>query len=358
MEIFASSSETTQLSPLFGDPWIMSSLLQKAIRRADTALALRAAATLVQSRGRRIWRRLAIIAVEDIGIGDMPVISEVLSLARCGKGQSREHAFRLVAEAVEILSSATKDRSADYLICAAKGLHRWEQVRAGITRLSVPERIALSVGDGPIGERAVSCWFASGVEWEGEHRFDASNLPGLLSAFRGRGVPDAIVAATEETIRLTRHPIAVMLPLLWHENTRSGNRVHRDDLPPSAHADGLPLYALDFHTRLGRYAIGRFSRECRVLADHLAQHAPEFRHRTIVNIAAFYAEAAVTRDRLVWSRAREFEDLGLETDFSEAGFSAGLGRELVELVRNHLDHLNRIRCEEIAKYLAAGGARS
>ena len=70
------------------DPWAASSLLQKAIRRGETALAQQAAAKLHGQRGNGIWRRLMTIAVEDIGIADVQLISDVVRLGqtrRCGR---------------------------------------------------------------------------------------------------------------------------------------------------------------------------------------------------------------------------------------------------------------------------------
>jgi hypothetical protein len=60
--------------PLAIDPWVASSLLQKAIRRGDVDLAERAAFTLSRYRGRGIWRRLVAIAFEDVGVGSVEAL--------------------------------------------------------------------------------------------------------------------------------------------------------------------------------------------------------------------------------------------------------------------------------------------
>src|SRR5450631_875866 len=56
------------------DPWVASSLLQKAIRRSDANLAERAAITLYRQRGNGIWRRFQVIAFEDIGAASVEAI--------------------------------------------------------------------------------------------------------------------------------------------------------------------------------------------------------------------------------------------------------------------------------------------
>src|ERR1700757_4856860 len=57
------------VEPLPCDRWLAASALQKAIRRADALTAQRALRTLYRYDPRSAWRRLLVIAYEDIGIG-------------------------------------------------------------------------------------------------------------------------------------------------------------------------------------------------------------------------------------------------------------------------------------------------
>jgi len=65
--------------PIAADPWVISSLLQKSIRRGETEIAQRAALTLLNFRGSAIWRRFILIAFEDVGIGSIDAIATVVS---------------------------------------------------------------------------------------------------------------------------------------------------------------------------------------------------------------------------------------------------------------------------------------
>jgi replication-associated recombination protein RarA len=78
-EIDSYSVSTTNLTA--ADPWIVSSLLQKSIRRSETEIAQRAAVTLVQLKGAAIWRRLIVIAFEDIGIGSVDAVAMTVAAA-------------------------------------------------------------------------------------------------------------------------------------------------------------------------------------------------------------------------------------------------------------------------------------
>jgi hypothetical protein len=60
------------------DPWLAASALQKSIRWDATEDALIAAHTLLEIRPDRLWRRLAIIALEDVGLGDLDLVAQVV----------------------------------------------------------------------------------------------------------------------------------------------------------------------------------------------------------------------------------------------------------------------------------------
>jgi len=60
--------------PMTLSPWLAMSLLQKAVRRGRSDLALRAAATLLRDAPDRLWRRLGVIAFEDVGLGSLPTL--------------------------------------------------------------------------------------------------------------------------------------------------------------------------------------------------------------------------------------------------------------------------------------------
>lgn len=66
-----------ECTPLRISPWVAMSLMQKAIRRGRTDLALGAAATLLEGSPPRLWRRLCVTAYEDVGVGDFETVALV-----------------------------------------------------------------------------------------------------------------------------------------------------------------------------------------------------------------------------------------------------------------------------------------
>ena len=68
------------IEPLRCDRWIASSALQKAIRRGDVLTAQRALRTLYRHDPRSAWRRLLVIACEDVGIGSLGAVIMAIRL--------------------------------------------------------------------------------------------------------------------------------------------------------------------------------------------------------------------------------------------------------------------------------------
>ena len=343
--------------PIPLDPWLAASLLQKAIRRGDAERARHAALALHRHRGTGIWRRLTIIAFEDVGIGDLDLVRDVTMCAidrSVRKPLGPDH--EVIATLVQRLAAAPKDRSTDYLICAAKDHPGFDAVRQDIGKLSNDERIAVATDAGqPLVRRAAAMWYCSGVNGGGPHVLSRGDLPRLLHAFDGLGFPHPLSSIVETAARKTREPIAIMLPLLWCLLVESGGgrATQEMSLPPAPIHRGVPLYAYDKHTRLGKRAIGHFIRECGDLRRRLGEFVAEFRHRDVAAMAAFYTDAAPLARRLAWARSEELEALGLEADMRKVGCPREGVEPILDAVRNNLDQLHAIR-----QRLLSGGPRN
>jgi hypothetical protein len=124
LERFASAVSQLHLGdpqPVRADPWIISSLLQKSIRRGESEIAQRAALTLLSLRGSAIWARLMIIAFEDVGAGSPDALAMTVAV---GSDPAFRSAIggnpRTVAGIARVLCQSAKDRSADYLGCGPR----------------------------------------------------------------------------------------------------------------------------------------------------------------------------------------------------------------------------------------------
>ncbi len=64
------------------DRWLAASALQKAVRRGNEEEALSCARLLSDVDPQRLWRRIAVIAMEDVGIGDIEATAQAIWASR------------------------------------------------------------------------------------------------------------------------------------------------------------------------------------------------------------------------------------------------------------------------------------
>jgi hypothetical protein len=332
--------------PLSIDPWVASSLLQKSIRRGDADLAQRAALTLFRLRRSAIWRRFMVIAFEDVGAASVEALLTVVRAAidpnwRTSVGGDE----RVIVHIARRLAAAPKDRSADHLICSSRNYPRFEDIRRMVGTLSVARRLDLVAdADRPLHLRTIAAWYSSGVEWNDEKRVGKGDMNGLTHVFRSLGVSSELAIATQLAATRTREPITIMVPLIWLEVAKEGPPAVLDcHLPPSPILNGVPLYAFDKHTALGKAAIHRFARENDAVRETLAEHVPEYRAQEAACMAAFYADGAPISRRLDWSQSAALEMMGTENDLLLAGVEPKGVTPVLDAVRGNLDHLNEIR---------------
>lgn len=360
-------SETPTKNPSFefvgnsinsADPWQASSLLQKAIRRGEYDIALQAAYRFHALRGNAIWRRLLIVAVEDIGIASINAMTFAALACDAKWRGGADKNLAVIASVVNCLCDAPKDRSTDYLGCAARKHSAFEPLRCRVGSSSLEERIAMAANlELPLVLRGVAAWYSSGLEARGEKRVGVGNLAGLLNSFAEAGVPHDLLEITSNACRRTHEPMCIMLPVLWMEafmtTPRFAPSIQDNKLPASEDAHGMPLYCFDKHTRIGKLAITRLSVQNAEVADCFSYYIPDFRIRDAVAMAAYYVDAVPISRQLVWDGQAELEKLGTESDFEPCGAPHHAVNKFIQVVRNNLGHLNAIRRELSIKQISS-----
>ena len=337
--------------PIPADPWVVSSLLQKSIRRGETEIAQRAAFTLYGQRGSAIWRRLLVVAFEDVGIGDVNAVLATVAVAS-DSAWRKSHGgdLPLAIHIAGILAASPKDRSADHL-AGAKDHPEFADFARAMSTTTMDARLAL-VGDraAPLPKRAIAAVLSSGMASEAKGQTSTGDGEALLAAFREMGVPAELVTAASIAAAKTREPITLMVPLIWlaAKGLRTAS-VQDCGVPSLVYANDLPLYALDEHTRLGREAIWRFARQSAPVSACLERFVPEDQRRRAANVAAFYADAAPVARRLVWDQSDDLEAFGTERDLLVAGVPRQGITPLLEAVRTNLGHLNDARAAVLTK---------
>lgn len=246
------------------DPWLASSLLQKAIRRGEIDAVQAAAITLQRVRGNAVWRRLTIIAAEDIGLADeAAAVRVVVPLA--DKSDSALRCPESLASVVRRLTLAPKNRDAEYSVTAATFHPSYREDRAETLRSPIRRAIrTMANPKQPLVTRAIAAVGAYSVLSQPSQTNRAGQLAEFVAAFEGSGCPSDLLQAVRKALASVRDPMFAVLPILWDavEEAEAGKVKDTPILPPSPVHNGIPLYAFDKHTYLGKRALGGFrSRE-------------------------------------------------------------------------------------------------
>jgi hypothetical protein len=157
--------QTRTCDPLQISPWVAMSALQKAIRRGEDRLALRAAATLLHLSPERLWRRCGCIVAEDVGVGDLDTVA-IVTAALAGKKfrASLGGEWRVASYIVSRMVHAPKCRAADDLLMTAELHPTFAEARRELAAMSTRELLALMIGAEPLPVRALACWFGIGTD--------------------------------------------------------------------------------------------------------------------------------------------------------------------------------------------------
>jgi hypothetical protein len=297
---------------------------------------------------------LLIVACEDVGIGAIDAV--VMTATRSANARTRRDEAVALATA-QMLAEASKDRSADLLFAVAAHDPALEIMRLRCRSASVARRLEF-VTDPTLSlpERALAVWHSSGVESWGEPRVGPGDLGALMRTYAELGVPERLLQALAVAIKKAREPFALLLPLLWlaaagSEAEGSEAKVVDPPLPSSGMINGVPLYALDKYTRLGRQAIRRFARETADVAQFLTKRGCGSVDDTALRMAVFYADGALTRPTLRWRHSAELTATGVAADFHKVHVAADVGAELVKLVAVHIADLDSIRIQLLSRAL-------
>ena len=168
----------------------------------------------------------------------------------------------------------------------------------------------------------------------------------MAAVYRSLGAGDEFAHSMVLAAKRAPEVLVVLAPLIWLEVRRGGPAGLRSDpIPQSRKVAGIPLYAFDKHTRIGKRAIERLVGENRPFRDCVVGFLVKGSPRKAAEIAAFYADAAPLARRLEWAQSDSLERLGIEADFIDAGLRLdGIG-PVREAMNAALEQLNDIRAE-------------
>lgn len=325
--------------------WNTLSNLQKAIRRGDQDQAVISSILLFNTDRIKFLRRMCVIALEDIGFGNIKLVSKILTYADAHKKINRLTAhteelgecLALVAE----LAQSVKDRSPCQLAVAAKG---YANIIARVGRLT-PERCAAiyaNESDNPHLRCLAGRSLTGSLSIE-KLRIGKADRKAYMAALTKLDLPERIISIAEIGAGLGGEVagLAVNVPILYRPMKKESRKIRINHLPPAELIRGLLSAAYDKHTLEGKYALAAFAANCNPLRQFSEKQGVQARR--IIGFLVFMAEGSVVDRDVRCSLTDQLYASNEKELCSRMGLSYSALSEAKDILLGNLDLLNHHR---------------
>lgn len=286
--------------PLACDRYVARSCLQKAIRRAEPVLAQRALANVFLHDRRSAWRALTIIALEDVGVANVDVLAQTVAAYRDRSWRARMGGdWPVLAELTRQMAESLHCQAACDLLLRVTNDPALEHARAAALDLP-PRKLAAELWNGgaAVLGRGVAALAMAGVLAEGQRQNEAC---GVFDIFAETSRSTHVVATCRAAWKLSRNPMALLLPLIWGHWPDADHQVADDALPPAQMLDEVPGYALDQFTRIGNTISRALLRDDGELRQMLNDAGiPVGQQARAVGDLLFICEGGLLTNRAIW----------------------------------------------------------
>lgn len=333
--------------PMAVSPWLAMSLLQKAVRRGRTDLALRAGATLLQYAPDRLWRRIGLIAFEDVGLGSLSTVGLTVAALqgkrfRQAVGGDWPVASLIIAE----LCAARKSRASDELLMALETLPQLAHKRKEFAAMPNSRLRLYARTTDNLHYRALALVYLLGTDRPGHPLPPHQGEPALgLDLLDELGVAPTTLAICREGLKKTGEALPFLVALLALENGLRDDTVDHP-IPPEVFVGDVPGWALDMFTREGKAAIARLLSTNSSTTALVSSLVPQPHRVRFLGRLLFRVEGSVLANRVGGDLA---ERLHAQQSFETLGVDPQDAAQSLELMRCDLPLLNCIRKTIIAK---------
>lgn len=324
LELF---EEETQRIPACRDKWVLSSALQKLIRRGKASHAIAVAVRLHQLDPAYLPRRLPIIAVEDVGLGDLIACHDTLTICASSRWW-RADPFQTISFVVGSLARAVKCRAACDAYC-------WSQVAADTPHM-MPALLSATAAelvniatDRSSGHliRSNALRVLGGISFRSAGRYEIlsrCSLAALDEVAQELSVPPLVRWLMARHLRTAG--LAALLPIAL-EAAEGRSVMHGGDFPFSLEfVEGVPLCAVDMFSEFGRAVLRDFFRSSKPIKAFAAQHIRKGSHVRLLNMAMFHAESSHLNAYLVSPGLQQLRDDTEHSEMLHLGMTHGMRR--------------------------------
>ncbi len=242
------------------DKWLTTSALQKCIRRGHSDLAERFGRSGVRIDADHCFRRLAIVALEDIGLGDLKLIATTLAVLGDRRRRERLGEERLAAFLSREMSSSLKSRLACEMLSLVEYNPQSSSIAEQLSGLD-EQTLGRIVREREFGssKQLIALWLLHGsdrLRCQKLRSIKGAGQWGVLRLLTAQGAP--LIFHYIVKMGLSRCRDSLAIPYVLLERFADANpllKTARDSIPKPEMIGSYPSFAYDMHTRPGRFAL-------------------------------------------------------------------------------------------------------
>lgn len=342
-DIAARLPDIPHTQPLRFDKWLVSSAMQKSIRRGDVETALRCAVHLYHTDKVMLWRRIAVTALEDIAIGDVKTVCEVLALNGCGIQRKNMGDLRSALYAVKAMAKANKSRCITHAYMLAEYSPIYEDVRQAYAHYADDELAAIALDKREqLVSRIIALHYLGGV---GRYRSETllhrdHNFELAQEILTRLNAPYALVQTCLKNLKKISWNGVLIAPLVY-EVLDSEHQVNHTTFNDTS-VDGLPLYACDgLYTRLGKYCVKTWRMRCPDLKPYTLEQ---------LGYGLFYVESDLLDKETSSAQLDKLKDASISASLLKRRIKRDHQDQFLKTLNNCLPILNDIRAQSLKTY--------
>jgi len=331
--------------PSSSDKWVLASNLQKSIRRGLTETAAGTAIKLLSVDERYFWRRLLVIAYEDVGYGNIQLCFDLLKSFRREAMHRQLGAERVAAYFATALSNACKSRALCDGIAMLEfnvQLGKFEQHCFGLTDSQLIDVICDENESQMIRVAALRHICGYHVYANGSYRTITPARPELMREVCRQLDLTKMETALFLSGQSASESLNIPLPLVATLTRGEKSEVRAEQVYEGK--NGILFAAFDRHTRAGKRCFAQLVRDVPQVRTFF-DNRPALNPVDVLGVSVFIVEGSLLNRWVVFPQS-DILRLTFEHNVLEHfGVTGECASELLSLTCESLTMLNQVRAE-------------
>ena len=332
------------------DRWLSASSLQKSIRRGKINEALFAAHVLKRLNESSLCNRLKVIALEDVGIANLDIVSQVLWVAGKREWRSKNYGEEhILSYLVCQLCRSAKCRSLDDVLYIADRHPHYASQRMIYSGMNEKELCDVFADEGSdVVQRTLACWYLAGTK-----RYRATNLqekqgnPNIIFDLAHSVGSPSYVLDILKLAKGSEYFVCLLPCLMQLEQSKTSSIVSE------LYHDGVkigcwPEYAYDRHTLRGKQAFRRFLKLCPEVLEFIQKYLPKADPVDLIGWTVFSLEGRMLDRRLIYDSTETILDFAVQSWMNCKDMDQVKQTTLLQSVQQNIDKLQTAR-QEVAE---------